>query len=73
MDVSADPDIQRICKENGIDLLGGPMLGSVSEDGASVWVRTVRPAQVEVRVTTDGSEKTFGPVASSAETDLTGC
>jgi alkaline phosphatase D len=71
MDVSADPDVQRICKENGIDLLGGPLLGSVREDSASVWVRTVRPAQVEVRVTTDAGEKKFGPVASSAGTDLT--
>lgn len=71
MDVSADPDVQRICGEHGIDLLGGPMLGSVREDGVSVWVRTVRPAKVEVRVTTDQGEKIFGPVASSAATDLT--
>ena len=70
MDVSADPDVQRICRENSIDLLGGPMLGSVREDGVSVWVRTVRPAKVEVRVAADGSEKIYGPVASSAATDL---
>jgi len=69
-DVAGDPGVQRICKENGIDLLGGPMLGSVSESGVSVWVRTVRPARVEVAVTVDGVEKKFGPAASSARTDM---
>jgi len=70
MDVANDPDVQRICKENGIDHLGGPMLGSVTADGAAVWVRTLRPGKVEVRVTVGGAEKTFGPVEASAATDL---
>jgi len=70
MDVANDPDVQRICKDHGIDLLGGPMLGSLSDTGVSVWGRTVRPAKVEVKLTVDGVEKTFGPATSSAETDL---
>jgi len=69
-DVAADPVVQKICKEHGIEAFGGPMLGSVRSDGAAVWVRTVRPARVEVRVKVGQNEKTFGPVASSAESDL---
>ena len=69
-DVAADAEIQRLCAAKGIVHLGGPMLGAVTSDGARVWLRTVRPASVEVRVTIDGSEKTFGPVKSTLETDL---
>ena len=71
VDVANDSEVQRIVKEHGIVHLGGPMLGDVTTDGVKVWLRTVRPADVEVRVTIDGVEKTFGPVATSAETDLT--
>ncbi len=70
MDVANDTDVQAICRDNGIVHFGGPMLGSVTPDGARVWVRTVRPAKVEVRVTVDGAEKTFGPVESTPESDL---
>lgn len=70
LDVGSDPEVRRIAKENGIVHLGGPMLGTVTADGARVWLRTLQPASVEVRVTLDGKEKTFGPVASTAETDL---
>ena len=70
-DVAADANVQRLCQENRIEHLGGPMLGQVAPDGARVWLRTCRPANVEVRVTVDGVERTCGPVRSSAETDLT--
>ena len=70
IDLASDPTIRRICKENGIVHLGGPMLGSVTADGARVWMRTLRPAEVEVRVTVDGAERSFGPVSSTPETDL---
>ena len=70
MDVSRSADVRRICRDSRIVHLGGPMLGSVAPDGARVWVRTLQPAKVEVRVTVGGREKTFGPVASTPETDL---
>ena len=38
----------------------GPMLGAVTADGARVWLRTVGPASVEVRVTVNGEERAFG-------------
>ena len=61
-DVASDSEVQRLCAESGIVHLGGPMLGAVAPDGARVWLRTLRPAKVEVRVTVDGVEKSFGPV-----------
>jgi len=69
-DVAADPTVQRLCNEKGIKHLGGPMLGDIAATSAKVWLRTCRPSSVEVRVMIDGREKTFGPVKSSPETDL---
>ncbi|VGO22124.1 alkaline phosphatase D family protein [Pontiella sulfatireligans] len=66
-DLLSHSPFQALCAEAGLSLLGGPMLGNISETGASVWVRTLRPAQVSVRV----GGQTLGPVASSATTDLT--
>jgi len=70
-DLAADAKFRRLCKANGVTHFGGPMLGAVTEKGVRVWLRTLGPASVEVRITIDGREKTFGPVASSAKTDLT--
>lgn len=64
------PGLPEAAKKHGIAVLGGPMLGALSHDGARVWVRTVVPAQVEVRVQTAEGERRFGPVASTVESDL---
>ncbi|NLF68636.1 MAG: alkaline phosphatase family protein [Candidatus Anammoximicrobium sp.] len=69
-DVAADAAVQRLCEEHGIRHLGGPLLGDVTPAGAKIWLRTCRPAQVEVRVAVDGSERVFGPVASTVDSDL---
>jgi alkaline phosphatase D len=65
------PAIRAAAEKHGILLLGGPMLGALSHDGAHVWVRTVKPAQVTVVVQVAGEERRCGPVASTAESDLT--
>ncbi len=70
LDVGRDPEIQRICRDHGIVHLGGPMLGALTENSVNVWLRTLQPGAVEVRVTIAGVEKTFGPVFSTAATDL---
>jgi len=70
-EVAGDPEVRRLCAEKGIVHLGGPLLGTVTPDGARVWLRTVRPAKVEVRVSLDEVEKSYGPVESTLETDLT--
>ncbi len=63
-------DFQNHCKKHNIVHLGGPMLGNVSETGADVWLRTAKPAKVLVKVKVNESEKTFGPVQSSLESEL---
>lgn len=70
-DLAADAGTHRLAREAGLALFGGPMLGAVAPDGARVWVRTLRPAEVVVKVDADGGERAFGPVRSTAETDLT--
>jgi alkaline phosphatase D len=69
-DLAENADFQRICQEGGITHLGGPMLGSVTSDGARIWLRTLKPAKVEVRVMVDDLEKSYGPVRSTSESDL---
>ncbi len=69
--VAADKTVQALCKEQGITHFGGPMLGCLAHDGAKVWLRTTRPAKVEVKVTVEGKEMSFGPEQSTLESDLT--
>ncbi len=65
--VSEDEKVRALVEGQRIVHLGGPMLGEITESSAKIWVRTVKPASVEVKA----GEKTFGPVKSSFETDLT--
>jgi len=70
-DVAGNEEFQRVCAQYGVLHLGGPMLGCIGKNSARVWLRTTRPAKVEVRVIVEGVEKSFGPVESTPESDLT--
>ena len=70
VDVAEDPAIQQILEECEITHFGGPMLGAIEPHGARVWLRTCRPAKVQVRLSIGGVETTFGPVESTRESDL---
>ena len=61
-----DRDVQEFCKRL-FATSEDPCLG---ENGAKVWVRTVRPSSVKVKIKMKGSSKIFGPVESSEESDL---
>ncbi len=67
VELMKDPEFQKQCELLGLTHLGGPMLGCISETGASIWVRTLKPSEVSVVV----NGKTFGPVKSSVDSDLT--
>lgn len=54
-----------------IQHLGGPLLGDLGPDSASVWIRTVRPSQVKVKAESSDGKMIVGYAASSAQTDLT--
>jgi len=69
-DVCRAEAVQAFCKEHSVLHLGGPMLGCITETSVKLWLRTVRPAKVEVRVTVNGSARTFGPVLSTEASDL---
>ena len=70
-DLMFNPQVKKMYGENNVVLLGGPMLGQVSSDRVSVWLRTTKPSKAGIRMIVDGATKTFGPVYSSAGTDLT--
>lgn len=70
-DFAGVPAIGAAAARHGIALLGGPLLGALSHDGARVWVRTPRPARVVVMVKTEDGDRRFGPVASTAASDFT--
>lgn len=69
-DLASDQTVQQVIKENKLSHWGGPLLGQIHPHGTSVWIRTIRPASVEVMVSIDGKEVRFGPVESSQNTDL---
>ena len=69
-DIAASPAIQKQCSDAGRLLFGGPMLGTLSPTSATVWVRTVKPAAVTVTAEINGKEVTYGPVNSTAASDL---
>ena len=65
--LAADSEFQGLAKAAGLTHLGGPMLGNISEMGADVWIRTLKPAQVSVEI----NGNVFGPLATTTEQNLT--
>ena len=70
-DLAKNKDFVQLCEENGISHTGGPMLGNASSQGVDIWIRTLYPASVTVSINDNGSGKTFGPVRSTEESDMT--
>ena len=52
------------------EILAGPMLGQIKSNGASVWLRTLEPAKVEVWIEKTGEGKIYGPVFTDEKTEL---
>lgn len=70
-DIAKDTTVQAMCAEMGVVHLGGPMLGCIAPDSVKIWIRTTKPAKVSVDVVLNSGKQTFGPVASTLESDLT--
>lgn len=68
-DLLEDERFQKICDSLDLKLLGGPMLGQISENGASVWVRTNGKALVSLKVEGKGFSEIFHADASKPEND----
>lgn len=69
------PPLSSACglRTEGPRLSHGPLLGGVTESTAAVWLRTDRPADIEVSLVAsgDGSEVARKRTHTSAESDLT--
>lgn len=70
-DLVQNSDFQTSYAATGRSVLGGPMLGGITSEGASVWIRTLKPAAVSVELTVGDETQLYGPVSSSVESDLT--
>ena len=53
--VQNDPEFAALVKKHDLRLFGGPMLGCVTPTSAKIWVRTARPANVQLVVGADAS------------------
>ncbi|WP_162418591.1 DUF7800 domain-containing protein [Cyclobacterium roseum] len=60
----------QLVERQGRKILAGPMLGQIKSDGATVWVRTLEPAKIEVEIEKEDGIVVFGPAYSNYETDL---
>jgi alkaline phosphatase D len=69
-DLYQNREFMELCLKHGLVHLGGPMLGDITSDGVKIWVQTLKPSKVEIRVVSDKGEKIFGPVSSKLEEDL---
>jgi alkaline phosphatase D len=47
-DLQDDPQFNELVAKYGLDLFGGPMLGDMRPRGGAVWLRTAKPAPVEL-------------------------
>lgn len=56
-DVQNDPAFLALVKKHDLRLFGGPMLGCMTPNSAKIWVRTARPAKVQVVYGTSASLK----------------
>ncbi len=70
-DVAQDATIQTLFQSMGLTHLGGPLLGCITPDSVKIWIRTTKPAEVDVQIEEEGKRRTFGPVRSTLESDLT--
>jgi len=71
MDLLANQAFQSLCKKYDKKLLGGPMLGNIATDRISIWLRTVKPAKVEVAVKGNNYSRRVGPVHTTRTSDFT--
>lgn len=60
----------QLVESQGRKILAGPMLGQIKSDGATVWVRTLEPAKIEVEIEKEDGIVVFGPAYSNYETEL---
>lgn len=70
-DLVSNAEFLGLCEEFQVKILGGPILGQLSSNGISIWVRSLKPAKIEVVATNGEQTIRSQPVFSHFETDLT--
>lgn len=60
-----------LCEKNNVSVLGGPLLGNVSSEGVSIWVRSLIPSKIEVEIMNGEKKFKSKPVYTNFDSDLT--
>ena len=72
VNIAKKEKVQALCKAAKQTLFAGPMLGDITSDRVSVWLRTLASAAVTIKLwDADGKERLYGPVYSSEKTEFT--
>ncbi len=70
-DLVSNPEFLNLCEKYQVNILGGPLLGDISANGVSVWVRSLKPAKIEVEAINGTNKIRSVAVNSRFESDLT--
>jgi len=69
--VAQRKELRGWAEQESLAHLAGPVLGCLSLSSATVWLRTLQPAEIVVEVEIGERMQRFGPVKSTLESDLT--
>lgn len=70
-DILASKEYQKLIKENNKLLLGGPLLGNVSSQNISIWLRTSNPSKVQIELINGKHSESSKVIETIADNDLT--
>ena len=69
-DLATNMEFMGLCEEYQVRILGGPILGNVSSNGVSIWVRSLTPSKIEVELSHGKGTLRSLPAYSHFNTDL---
>ncbi|QDU93447.1 alkaline phosphatase D family protein [Lignipirellula cremea] len=55
--VAQQPELAALLKKHHLELFSGPMLGCVTDTSARFWVRTIRPAKIQIELQSTQDDK----------------
>ena len=71
-EIASADTYKKLIAEQHMELLGGPMLGDVHEDGVSVWVRTAKPSKVQIELSSGNKSILSDVINTTADNDFAG-
>jgi alkaline phosphatase D len=63
-------DFMKLCSNAGLTHIGGPILGDITPTSVKVWLRTFKPATVQIQLNFKGKPVTKATKKTTVESDL---